>query len=113
MIRASGIDPVKSYCADLKITPDGQFLYGTNRGHDTIARYGIDPDGGLNLIGLEPALGKGPQKLAITPDGRLLMCANMLGNSVVLFQIDSERGTLKSVGNPVSMPRPSCIKLLP
>lgn len=103
----------KSHCADLKITPDGRFLYGTNRGHDSIAAYRIGDEGRLTLIGIEPSLGKGPQNLAITPDGTLLLCANMPGDNVAVFRIDSASGRLKSVGKPTSMPMPSCIMLLP
>lgn len=102
-----------SHCADLKITPDGQFLYGTNRGHDSIAAYRIASDGQLALIGIEPSLGKGPQNLAITGDGKLLLCANMPGNNVAVFRIDSQSGELTSVGPPTTMPMPSCILLLP
>ena len=78
----------KSYCADLKITPDGRFLYGTNRGHDSLAAYRLGPDGRLTLLGIVPSLGKGPQNLAITPGGELLLCANMPGNNVAVFRID-------------------------
>lgn len=102
-----------SYCADLKITPDGRFLYGTNRGHNSIAAYRISDDGRLTLIGIEPSLGAGPQNLAITPGGELLLCANMPGNNLAIFQIDSQTGVLKSVGAPVETPSPSCIQLLP
>jgi 6-phosphogluconolactonase len=102
----------KSYCADLKITPNGKFLYGTNRGHDSIAAYRIGDDGRLKLIGIEPSLGKGPQNLAITADGKLLLCANMPGNNVAVFRI-GEAGGLKSVGKPVTVTSPSCIRLLP
>ncbi len=102
-----------SYCADVKITPNGRFLYGTNRGHDSLAAYKIGDDGRLTLIGITPSLGKGPQNLAIMPDGRLLLCANMPGNNVAVFRIDQDTGGLKSVGEPVAMPKPSCIMLLP
>lgn len=102
-----------SYCADVKVTPDGQFLYGTNRGHDSIAAFRIGDDGRLTLIGIEPSLGKGPQNLAITPCGKLLLCANMPENNVVVFRIDPRTGGLKSVGEPISMPKPTCIMLLP
>ncbi len=102
-----------SHCADLKITPNGRFLYGTNRGHDSIAAYTIGDNGQLTLIGIESSLGKGPQNLAITPDGGLLLCANMPGDSVAMFRIDPETGSLQSVGDLVSMPKPSCIMLLP
>jgi 6-phosphogluconolactonase len=103
----------KSYCADLKITPDGRFLYGTNRGHDSIAIYRIGDAGRLTLVGIEPSLGKGPQNLAITPDGRLLLCANMPGNNVAVFRIDPVKGSLKSVGTPFAIPSPSCIRIVP
>ncbi len=103
----------KSYCADLKITPDGNFLYGTNRGHDSIAAYRIADDGKLTLLAIHPSLGKGPQNLLITPDGQWLLCANMPGNSVIVFRIDPKTGGLTATGDPVAMPMPSCIRWLP
>jgi 6-phosphogluconolactonase len=102
-----------SYCADVKVTPDGRYLYGTNRGHDSIAAYRVGEDGMLSLIAIEPSLGKGPQNLAITPDGAWLLCANMPGNSVAMFRIDPKTGRLRSAGEPVQQPSPSCIMLLP
>lgn len=100
----------KSYTADLKITPDGKYLYGTNRGHDSIASYRIGEDGRLTLLSIDPSLGKGPQNLLITPDGRWLLCANMPGNSVVVFRIDATSGKITATGTPVEMPMPSCIR---
>ena len=101
-----------SYCADLKITPDGKYLYGTNRGHDSIACYSIGADGKLTLVNIEPSLGKGPQNLAITSNGEWLLCANMPGKNVAIFRIDPKTGKIKPVGEPVSMPSPSCIMLV-
>jgi len=103
----------KSACADLKITPDGTFLFGSNRGHDSIAVYRIGEDGSLALLSIEPSLGKGPQNLLITPDGGWLLCANMKGNNVSVFKIEAANGSLKPVGEPISMPSPSCLRLLP
>ncbi len=103
----------RSYCADLKITPNGRFLYGTNRGHDSIAAYRIGTDGTLTLLSIEPSLGKGPQNLLITGGGELLLCANMPGNNLAVFRIDAQTGGLKSVGEPLAVPSPSCIRLLP
>jgi 6-phosphogluconolactonase len=100
-----------SYCADVKITPNGRFLYGTNRGHDSVAAYRIDDDGRLALLEIEPSLGKGPQNLAITPDGTLLLCANLPGKNVVLFRIDEKTGAITPAGQPVSTPSPSCIMI--
>ncbi len=102
----------KSYCADLKITPNGRFLFGTNRGHDSIARYRLSDDGRLTLLGIEPSLGKGPQNLAIAVDGRFLLCANMPGKNVAVFRIDATTGGLKSVGDPIAVNSPSCIRVL-
>ena len=102
-----------SHCADLKITPNGRFLYGTNRGHDSIAAYRIGDDGKLTLIGIEPSLGKGPQNLLIAANGTLLLCANMPGNNIAVFRIDGTTGGLKAVGQPIGQPSPSCIRLLP
>ncbi len=102
----------KSHTADLKITPDGKFLYGTNRGHDSIAIFRIQDDGHLSLIKIEPSLGKGPQNLLISPDGQWLFCANMPGNNVIVFAINPKTGSLKATSEPVSIPMPSCIRWL-
>lgn len=101
----------KSYTADVKITPDGKFLYGTNRGHDSIAIYSIGNDGKLTLIEITPSLGKGPQNLAITADGKWLLCANMPGKNVAAFAIGAD-GKLKPTGTPVEVPSPSCVMIL-
>jgi 6-phosphogluconolactonase len=102
-----------SSCADVKGTPDGRHLYGTNRGHDSIACYRIGEDGRLSLVAIEPSRGKGPQSLAVTPDGRWLLCANMPGNTIAVFQIDPRTGGLKPAGDPGKQTGPSCIMLIP
>jgi 6-phosphogluconolactonase len=100
-----------SHTADVKITPDGRFLYGTNRGHDSIAVYRIGADGLLGLVEIVPSRGRGPQNLAITPDGSLLLCANMPGDSLVVWRIDRETGRLTAIGEPLAVESPSCIAL--
>ncbi len=100
-----------SYCADLKITPNGRFLYGTNRGHDSIVAYQLDEIGRLTLLSIEPSSGKGPQNLVITPDGKFVLCANMPGNNLVVFQINQDTGKLTKTGEPISLPSPSCIRI--
>src|SRR5262249_43613816 len=102
-----------SYCADVKITPDGRFLYGTNRGHDSIAAFRIGEDGRLSLVAIEPSRGKGPQNLAITADGHWLLCANLPGNNVAVFQTDQKTGGWETAGAPGRPPRPPCLMLLP
>lgn len=100
----------KSYTADLKITQDGKHLYGTNRGHDSLASYSIADDGTLTLLTIQPSGGKGPQNLLISPDCRWLLCANMPGNNVVVFQIDSATGSITAKGDPVEVPMASCLR---
>ncbi len=100
-----------SHTADLKITPNGKFLYGTNRGHDSVAAYRIGDDGELSLIEIEPSLGKGPQNLVITADGKWLLCANMPGNNIAVFRIGDE-GAITPHGKPTEIVMPSCLRLL-
>jgi 6-phosphogluconolactonase len=102
----------KSYTADLKITPDGKFLYGTNRGHDSLASYRIAADGTLTLLGIQPSGGKGPQNLLVTPDGKWLLCANMPANNVVVFKVDAASGAITPHLSPVEVPMASCIRWL-
>ena len=71
---------------------------------------GVTPSGSVEIV---PSLGKGPQNLAITPDGSLLLCANMPGNNVAVFRIDGKTGRLTSVGEPVAVTLPACIVLVP
>ncbi|MFM7292803.1 MAG: lactonase family protein [Planctomycetia bacterium] len=99
--------------ADLRITPDGRHLYGTNRGHDSIASFRIGDDGLLAPVEIVPSLGKGPQNLAITPDGSLLLCANMPGNNLAVFRIEPASGRLTPVGEPVAITAPACITIVP
>ena len=103
----------KSYCADVKTTTDGKFLFGTNRGHDSIAAYRLGEDGLPTLVGIYPSLGKGPQNLAIAPGGEFLLCANMPGSNIVVFRIDRKTGALQAVGEPTPLPQPSCIMIVP
>lgn len=103
----------KTHTADLRFTPDGRFLYCTNRGHDSIAIFRVAADGRLEPVEIVPSRGKGPQNLAITPDGSLLLCANMPGNNLVVFRIDRATGGIAPVGDPVELASPSCIAIVP
>lgn len=102
----------KSYTADLKLTPDGKYLYGTNRGHDSIACYSVGEGGLLTFLGTQSSEGKGPQNLLVSPDGRWLLCANMPGNKVVVFRIDTATGFIAPIGESADIPMPSCLRWL-
>ena len=97
--------------ADLQITPDGRFHYGTNRGHDSIAIFRIGEEGLLAKVDIVPSRGKGPHNLAFTPDGTLLLCANIPGNNLAVFRIDAASGLLTPVGEPVAIHSPACIAI--
>ena len=97
-----------SNTADLALTPDGRFLYGTNRGHESIAMFTVDADSGaLSANGIEPSRGEMPQNLTITPDGKLLFVANTNGNRVAAFHIDEDSGKL-NFSCETEMPAPVC-----
>ena len=99
----------KNGCADLAITPAGRFLYGTNRGHDSVAAYRIGADGVLEPIAITPSGGKSPQNLEITPDGHMLLVANMSGGNVAVFRIDGATGGLSKSVSRYPIAHPACI----
>jgi 6-phosphogluconolactonase len=101
-----------SYCADVQILPSGEFLYGTNRGHDSIAIFRIDPaTGRLAFVAHEPTQGSFPWNLAIDPTNTFLLVANQGGDSVVVFRIDPQTGRLSPTGNKAGVPKPVCLKM--
>jgi 6-phosphogluconolactonase len=100
-------------CADIHISPDGRFLYGSNRGHDSIVVYAIDPsNGSLHFVEHASTLGQHPRGFAISPDGRFLLVANRDTNNVVSFHRDAESGTLLPTGHILQISKPVCIKFL-
>lgn len=105
-----GYDGV-THTADLAVTPDGRFLYGTNRGHDSVAMFTRDTDSGeLTPNGIEPSRGGMPQNLTITPEGNLLFLCNTKGDKVVAFRIDGDNGRLE-FSCETAMPAPVCAVL--
>ncbi len=102
-----------SSCAEVRVHPSGRFLYGSNRGHDSIAVYRIDPaKGTLTFVEHERADIKTPRNFNIDPTGKFCLVANQGGNSVVVFRIDQKTGALEPTGNKISVGRPVCIRFL-
>lgn len=98
-------------CSDIHITPNGQFLYGANRGHNSIVGYKIDPSNGqLTLIGHTSTQGEIPRNFAISPDGRFLYAANQNSDNIVIFSIQAD-GQLQ-YRNEVKTPTPVCVKFV-
>jgi len=104
-----GFDGV-NLAADIHIHSSGRFLYCSNRGSDTIARFGISgTTGELSLLGHTPCGGSWPRNFAIDPAGAFLHVANSRSDSIARFRIDPEAGDLASAGAPVPVGEPMCI----
>ncbi len=100
--------------AEVQIAPSGRFAYASNRGHDSIARFAVDPaTGTLTPLGHSPSGGAEPRHFAISPCGLWLLAANQKSDRVVLFAIDAETGALGETGQSVSVPKPVCLLHIP
>jgi 6-phosphogluconolactonase len=103
-----------SSTAEVQVHPSGKFLYGSNRGHDSIAIFKIDPDTGrLTAAGHQSTQGKTPRNFGIDPTGQYLLAANQDSDSIVVFRIDPATGALTPTGQVVEAPTPVCVKFLP
>ncbi len=99
-----------SYTAEVEVSPDGRFLYGSNRGHDSLVAFRIDPASGrLALAGHVPVGGAWPRHFAITADGSLLLAAHQRSGTVALFRLDPASGMPKPFGASVAVDRPACL----
>lgn len=95
--------------ADIHLTPSGEFLYVSNRGHNSLAGYQVDPvTGSLTLIGIFPCGGDWPRNFAIHPAGRYLLVANQYSSNLVVFQIEAN-GALTPTGEECEVPAPVCV----
>ena len=100
-------------CADIHISPNGRFVYGSNRGHDSIVCFSLDdPTGKLSLVAHTPTGGRTPRNFAIDPTGNFLLAANQNSDSICTFQIDPRSGRLTQIGNSISIPSPVCVRFL-
>jgi 6-phosphogluconolactonase len=103
-----------SYTAEVQVHPSGKFLYGSNRGHDSIAIFAIELDTGkLSAVGFEPTQGKNPRNFAIDPTGGFLLAENQDSNTIAVFRIDPASGVLRPTGQTVGVGKPVCIKMIP
>jgi 6-phosphogluconolactonase len=97
--------------ADIHVSPDGRFLYASNRGHDSIAAFKIDPrNGRLDFIAHEATGGKTPRNFALDPTGAFLLVANQGSDSIVTFRRDTKTGRLNPTGHVAEVPSPVCLK---
>ena len=101
-------------CAELVIHPNGRFLYGSNRGHDSLVVFAIDQaTGKLTLVERVSSQGKWPRNFTFDPTGKWILCTNHNSNNAVVFRVDAGTGKLTQVGQPVDVPYPFCERFLP
>jgi 6-phosphogluconolactonase len=97
--------------AEVTVHPSGRFVYGSNRGHDSIAAFHVSDDCTLTRVGLYPTGGKTPRHFSIDPRGELLLAANQESDSLVLFRIDQQSGVLVDTGAHVTVPSPAFVSM--
>lgn len=100
--------------AEVVVHPSGKFLYGSNRGHDSLAVFAIEPGTGrLTPVEHEPTGGKTPRNFAIDPTGSFVLAENQSSGTIVVFRVDPATGALAPTGRVVEVPNPSCVKFVP
>jgi 6-phosphogluconolactonase len=104
----------RSSAAEIAVSPDGRFLYTSNRGDDNIAVFAIDgASQGLTAAGHVPTGGRTPRSFAIDPSGRWLIAANQDSDSLVVFRLDPATGLPAAIGPPLAVPKPVCVLFAP
>ena len=99
-----------STCAEIRLHPNGRFVYGSNRGHDSLAVFARNPaDGTLSRIEIVPSGGAHPRNFSLSPDGNWLVCANRDSNNLVVFKVDPATGRLTATGHAAKVPQAVCV----
>lgn len=95
--------------AAIRLSQDGKFLYGSNRGHDSIAVYKVLGDASLELVEIVPSLGKTPRDFILSPDNRFLIVAHQDTDNVSVFTRDAETGKLTNLSSDFIVPEAVCV----
>ena len=102
-----------NYCADIHVSASGKFLYGSNRGHNSIAVFKINQKTNmLELIATVPAEGKWPRNFTLTKNGEFMLVANQNSDNITVFRIDQKTGIPTFTGNELKIPAPVCLEFL-
>ncbi len=98
--------------ADIHVSPDGKFLYASNRGDfNNMAIFKVDPKNGrLSIIGFQPTLGKTPRNFNFDPTGKYLLAANQDSNEIVIFSRNMKTGLLTDTGKRIEVGKPVCMR---
>src|SRR5690606_39567999 len=99
--------------ADIHVSPDGKFLYASNRGdQNSITAFSIDKAGKLTFVQEQSTLGKSPRNFMIHPSGKFILVANQESDEVVIFHLDQQTGMLTDSGNRINVLKPVFIKIV-
>ncbi len=101
-----------SYCADIHLSKDGKFLYGSNRGENTIVIFKVDQNNGkISLVGREGVKGDWPRNFGMDPSGNFLLVANQKSDNITVYRRNLEKGTLNFL-HEIKLPSPVCLEFL-
>jgi 6-phosphogluconolactonase len=99
--------------AEVLVHPNGKFVFGSNRGHDSIVTFAFDAASEkLKPVGHTSTAGRTLRNFRLDPSGQFLLAANQDSNSIVVFRVDEATGQLTQVGQPITVGAPCCIKFL-
>lgn len=100
----------RKWTADIHVSPDGRFLYGSNRAHESLAIFSIDQETGqLTFVGHQPVNGKTPRNFAIDPTGNFVLVANQDSDNITIFKRDKQTGKLTPTGKEITVSMPVCL----
>lgn len=103
----------RNFCADIHVSENGKFLYGSNRGHNSISVFKIDQaTNRLELITNVPTEGDWPRNFTLSKDGKYMLVANQNSNNITVFRINNENGIPVFTGNETNVPAPVCLEFL-
>jgi len=99
-----------NYCADIHLSSDGRFLYGSNRGENTIVTYRVEKDGTLSLAGHTSCGGNWPRNFTLDPSGKFLLVGNQKSNEISVFRLDRKTGLPIEPAKNYKVSAPACLK---
>jgi 6-phosphogluconolactonase len=102
----------KSFCADIHLSKDGKYIYGSNRGHNSIVTFKVEKDGKLTLAGHTNCGGEWPRNFVLDPSGKYLLVGNQNSGNISLFTIDKKTGLPVPPAKNYQIKSPSCLKFI-
>ncbi|HWX18358.1 MAG TPA: lactonase family protein [Candidatus Binatia bacterium] len=104
----------ENICAEVQVHPSGKFVYGSNRGHDSITVFAVNSKTGkLSFVERQSTQGKTPRHFALDPSGRWLLAENQDSNTIVVFRVDAKTGRLTATGQKMEVGAPVCVVFVP